>query len=235
MNELTKKISLTRALTIMQKLFPDQYEFYPRSWFIPAQLHQFYEDYYSIVRQYGSRIPWFIAKPDGGAQGENIYLFHTPGELKNTSEPQLIQEYLAEPYLLQDKLKFDLRVYGVIKSINPLSIHIAREGMARFCTMQYRVPSATNSAQTFMHLTNYSLNKQNVDGFVLAKNVFEQGSKRLLSSVFHQMEARGVNTRKVWHDIKLIITKTVLAMVPELILFYENQYNGTMGPSCFHV
>lgn len=35
------------------------------------------------------------------------------------------------------------------------------------------------------------------------------GSKRLLSTVFHQMEARGIKTKRLWHDIKLIIVKTV--------------------------
>jgi hypothetical protein len=40
----------------------------------------------------------------------------------------LIQEYVDDPYLLPDNLKFDFRVYAVIRSINPLSIYIAREG-----------------------------------------------------------------------------------------------------------
>lgn len=80
-------------------------------------------------------MPWFIVKPDEGAQGCGIYLIHSPEQLQNLDQPQLIQEYLAEPYLLQvspylshpilhrlelqDHLKFDLRVYCVIKSLNP--------------------------------------------------------------------------------------------------------------------
>ncbi|PIO55138.1 hypothetical protein TELCIR_23479, partial [Teladorsagia circumcincta] len=46
-------------------------------------------------------------------------------------------EYVADPFLMKDQLKFDFRVYGVIKSINPLSIYVSREGM--FCKfIQFR-------------------------------------------------------------------------------------------------
>lgn len=71
------------------------------------------------------------------------------------------QEYVADPLLMNDKLKFDFRVYGVIKSINPLSIYVAREGMARFCTEKYEKPDSSNFKNLYAHLTNYSLNKAN--------------------------------------------------------------------------
>jgi hypothetical protein len=96
-----------------------------------------------------------------GAQGTNIYLIQTPDQLKEHKEPQIIQEYVAYPYLLNDAKKFDLRVYIVIKSLNPLSVYIYREGMARFCTQRYMQPTEDNRSQPFMHLTNYSLNKNN--------------------------------------------------------------------------
>lgn len=35
--------------------------------------------------------------------------------------------------------------------------------MARFCTTKYEAPTADNLAQTFMHLTNYTLNKNSDD------------------------------------------------------------------------
>lgn len=69
-----------------------------------------------------------------GCQGTGIYLIHTSDQLHSRSDKMLIQEYVDDPYLLPDNLKFDFRVYAVIRSINPLSIYIAREGMARFCS-----------------------------------------------------------------------------------------------------
>lgn len=61
------------------------------------------------------------------------------------------------------------------------------------------------------------------------------GSKRLLSTVFYQMEAHGINTRKIWHSIKLIVVKTIMALIPEIILHYEHSYPDGIGPQCFHV
>lgn len=68
-----------------------------------------------------------------GAQGTGIYLIREPGQIRKPETCQLIQEYIADPYLLNDNLKFDFRVYAVIKSINPLSIYVAREGFNHKC------------------------------------------------------------------------------------------------------
>jgi hypothetical protein len=63
-----------------------------------------------------------------GCQGTGIYLIHSADQLQSKHDKMLIQEYVDDPYLLPDNLKFDFRVYAVIRSINPLSIYIAREG-----------------------------------------------------------------------------------------------------------
>jgi hypothetical protein len=93
--------------------------------------------------------------------------------------------------------------------------NIFLSGMARFCTEKYEKPTGQNFENLFSHLTNYSLNKSN-NSYVHSTTLRDQlkGSKRLLSTVFHQMEARGVRTRRLWHEIKLIIVKTTLAMIP---------------------
>uniref|UniRef100_A0A0R3RK51 TTL domain-containing protein n=1 Tax=Elaeophora elaphi TaxID=1147741 RepID=A0A0R3RK51_9BILA len=167
MSDLSKKISLTRAISSMRRLFPDEYSFYPSSWFIPAQLDAFIKhcdkcsksDNNSNTSFQSSN--WYIVKPDDGAQGTGIYLIQKAEQIRKPEACQLIQEYIADPYLLNDNLKFDFRIYAVIKSINPLSIYVAREGMARFCTEQYATPTSANFDNLYAHLTNYSLNKEN--------------------------------------------------------------------------
>ncbi|CAG9539245.1 unnamed protein product [Cercopithifilaria johnstoni] len=241
MSDLSKKISLTRAISSMRRLFPDEYTFYPLSWFIPAQLDTFIkhcdkcekaEDNSTSFRNSN----WYIVKPDDGAQGTGIYLIQKPDQIRKPETCQLIQQYIADPYLLKDNLKFDFRVYAVIKSINPLSIYVAREGMARFCTEQYATPSSSNFGNLYAHLTNYSLNKEN-NAYIHSLSLRDQikGSKRLLSTVFHQMEARGVKKQQLWHDIKIIIVKTVIAMLPEIILNYEHYFYDTVGLQCFQI
>uniref|UniRef100_A0A915BM83 Tubulin tyrosine ligase n=1 Tax=Parascaris univalens TaxID=6257 RepID=A0A915BM83_PARUN len=167
MTELSKKISLSRAIASMRRLFPDEYEFYPKSWFLPAQLDEFVDYCDSTYLSSGEencgepQSKWFIVKPDDGAQGTGIYLINSSSQLKDTAAKQLIQEYIADPFLMGDGLKFDFRVYAVIKSINPLSLYVAREGMARFCTEKYSEPNTSNFDNLYAHLTNYSLNKAN--------------------------------------------------------------------------
>lgn len=86
--------------------------------------------------------PTFIVKPDGGSQGDGIYLIRDPGELKLVAGSQakqaVVQEYISKPLLI-DKLKFDIRLYVLIKSLEPLEIYIAKEGLTRFCTEPYQV------------------------------------------------------------------------------------------------
>uniref|UniRef100_A0A915PCZ8 Tubulin polyglutamylase TTLL11 n=1 Tax=Setaria digitata TaxID=48799 RepID=A0A915PCZ8_9BILA len=246
MSELSKKTSLTRAILSMRRLFPDEYKFYPSSWFIPAQLDAFMQYWNTNNNNFNNKKgddsislqnnKWYIVKPDDGAQGTGIYLIQRPEQIRKPEACQLIQEYIADPYLLNDNLKFDFRIYVVIKSINPLSIYVAREGMARFCTEEYATPTPSNYDNLYAHLTNYSLNKEN-NSYIHSLSLRDQvkGSKRLLSTVFHQMEARGVKKQQLWHDIKIIVVKTVIAMLPEIILNYEHYFYDTIGPQCFQI
>ncbi|KAK5975900.1 Tubulin-tyrosine ligase domain containing protein [Trichostrongylus colubriformis] len=115
-------------------------------------------------------------------------------------------------------------------------VHLDVSGMVRFCTEKYRKPKPSNFDNLYAHLTNYSLNKGNLS-YIHSLSLMDQinGSKRLLSTVFGQMAKCGLRTKKLWHDIKIIIVKTVLAMLPELMINYEYEFNGTVGPQCFQI
>lgn len=77
-------------------------------------------------------------------------------------EPQVISRYIDNPLLLFGH-KFDLRLYVVITSFDPLRIYIYREGLVRFASEIYDAPSDPASDQAkFSHLTNYSINKNNL-------------------------------------------------------------------------
>lgn len=104
-----------------------------------------------------------ICKPDHESQGWGIYLTHDIESIP-LQEPSVVQEYLNTPYLV-DGLKFDMRLYVLVLSCDPLKIYLHKEGLVRFATQVYE-PISINSDKElmknmFIHLTNYALNKGN--------------------------------------------------------------------------
>lgn len=71
MNGLARKAALTRCLNSLWRLFPDEYNFYPRSWLLPEQRDTFLAEcerrYLAAKQTEGvERAPWYIVKPDDG-------------------------------------------------------------------------------------------------------------------------------------------------------------------------
>lgn len=196
MAETLRKINLTRSLCNLRLLFPEEFDFHPRTWFLPQQYHEFCADIAYDKRNSASRggkkksTPTFIVKPDAGTQGEGIYLIKDPHDyaLSKGNASHVVQEYISNPFLL-DKTKFDLRIYVILFSLNPVSLYLSREGLARFCTVAYREPTNKNINDPYMHLTNYSLNKFS-DTYIHTDR-HTDGSKRTIASVLSQLAKLG--------------------------------------------
>ncbi|XP_049460554.1 tubulin polyglutamylase TTLL11 isoform X1 [Epinephelus fuscoguttatus] len=237
MIEMLRKINLSRAVRTMQELFPEEYDFYPRSWILPEECQQFSTQIRMVKENDATVNPTFIVKPDGGSQGDGIYLIRDPSDLKlmvgSQAKQAVVQEYIQKPLLI-DKLKFDIRLYVLLKSLEPLEIYIAKEGLTRFCTEPYQEPSQKNLSHVFMHLTNYSLNVHS--GNFVHSDSQSTGSKRTLSSVLYRLAAKGVDIKKVWSDIIALVIKTSIAVVPELRVYYQADIPpGKPGPTCFQI
>ncbi|XP_060246029.1 tubulin polyglutamylase TTLL11 isoform X1 [Meriones unguiculatus] len=237
MTEMVRKITLSRALRIMQNLFPEEYNFYPRSWILPDEFQLFVSQVRTVKDGDPTWKPTFIVKPDGGCQGDGIYLIKDPSDTRLTgtlqSRPAVVQEYIRKPLLI-DKLKFDIRLYVLLKSLEPLEIYIAKDGLTRFCTEPYQEPNPHNLHHIFMHLTNYSLNIHS--GKFVHSDCASTGSKRTFSSILCRLSSKGVDIRKVWSDIISLVIKTVIALTPELKVFYQSDIpTGRPGPTCFQI
>ena len=88
-----------------------------------------------------------IVKPDQMSQGKGIYLTHQLDELPLPTQPLtqnqklkqpkfVVQEYLRDPYLI-DGLKFDIRLYVLVLSADPLKLFLYKDGLVRFGTIKY--------------------------------------------------------------------------------------------------
>ena len=62
-------------------------------------------------------------------------------------EHMVCQQYVSKPFLI-DGFKFDLRVYVLVTSCDPLRIFVYEDGLGRFATMKYLDPSANNLVST---------------------------------------------------------------------------------------
>ncbi|XP_036435819.1 tubulin polyglutamylase TTLL11 [Colossoma macropomum] len=237
MIEMLRKINLSRAVRTMQELFPEEYNFYPRSWILPEE-YQLFSTQIRLLKDNDSTLkPTFIVKPDSGSQGDGIYLIRDPADLRVISgspvKQAVVQEYIQKPLLI-DKLKFDIRLYVLVRSLEPLEIYIAKEGLSRFCTEPYQEPCQKNLNHVFMHLTNYSLNIHS--GNFVHSDSCNTGSKRTFSSVLYRLASKGVDIKKVWSDIIALVIKTVIALVPELKVYYQADIPpGKPGPTCFQI
>lgn len=56
----------------------------------------------------------------------------------------------------------------LVESLQPFRVWIFKDGLARLATHKYEPPSASNIADSFTHLCNYSLNVRNEEGFQAA-------------------------------------------------------------------
>jgi tubulin polyglutamylase TTLL4 len=126
------------------------------------QTYLFAYDYDKIktIMQDSKKSDIFILKPVASgtniyaAQGKGIKLVNKKSVLKKM-EHYLLQEYKASPHLI-DGLKYDLRIYVLVTSYDPLKVYVFKEGLCRFATEQY---NNKKIKQRFSHLTNYAVNK----------------------------------------------------------------------------
>lgn len=74
----------------------------------------------------------WIVKPANLSRGRGIYLVDDVNEV-SVDDTSVISRYIANPLLINGH-KFDLRLYVVITSLEPLRIYIYKEGLARFAS-----------------------------------------------------------------------------------------------------
>lgn len=73
----------------------------------------------------------------------------------------VVQKYISRPALHRGH-KYDFRIYVLLLSVvDPLTIFVYREGLVRLASEKYTVAKGNNKAESYVHLTNYSLNKNN--------------------------------------------------------------------------
>lgn len=206
MNQICRKDSLARNMNRMLKLFPQDYNVFPRTWCLPAEsvstcnvvfffffVHSFaandpslppslpprsYSDFQAYARTKKSRS--YICKPDAGCQGRGIFITKSCKDIPQ-EERMICQVYVSkasapfdparsakthtgrtgsssppQPFLI-DGYKFDLRVYVLVTSCDPLGAFVFEEGLVRFCTAKYSEPAHGNVVRNIHPVVSQTL------------------------------------------------------------------------------
>ncbi|CAE7892619.1 pntB [Symbiodinium sp. KB8] len=155
-NHLGRKDLLWRNIRLMQQRFPDgRFDITPQTFLVPSHFK-----FWVAAREGDPKALW-IWKPCNSSCGRGIKLLprnvSAKVQAKLESKNGVIQRYIERPLLING-YKFDLRLYVVVTSFDPLKVYLFHEGLVRLATERYTLSSKTLRRRT-MHLTNYAVNK----------------------------------------------------------------------------
>lgn len=245
--QLCRKRNLARVArhihAITDERGSNEYNFIPRSWVLPRELEELRKHMKSkadVAKQNNEELPAYIIKPGSSCQGRGIYLAQTLEQIE-VQQGYVVQEYIHNPLTILNR-KFDLRIYVLQTSSQPLRLYIYEDGLARFCTKAYEKPSSTNIKTLFSHLTNFSLNKLNKEEFVDTGNTNDGGEGGDDMETTEDQEFNPKNNKwsllqfndyifktfgldrftTMWQNINDIIIKTIMGGLPIMNQAYTN-------------
>uniref|UniRef100_A0A7M4YKR0 Tubulin polyglutamylase TTLL4 n=1 Tax=Anopheles funestus TaxID=62324 RepID=A0A7M4YKR0_ANOFN len=203
--QIGRKDRMWRNLqTQMNRHGKKEFGFMPRTYIIPQDLKMLRQ----LWPRYNQRNCKWIIKPPASARGTGIKVVNRWSQIPKR-KPLIVQRYIERPLLINGS-KFDLRLYVLVTSMNPLRVYMHTDGLARFASVKYSEKSETLNDR-YMHLTNYSINKlsnnysQNEDADAC------QGHKWTIKSLWSYFADQGINVDRLWSALRNLVLRTVLA------------------------
>ncbi|XP_070065066.1 tubulin monoglutamylase TTLL4 isoform X2 [Drosophila virilis] len=188
----------------MKKHSNREFGFMPRTYVIPNDLCALRKRW----PKYAQRNTKWIIKPPASARGAGIRVVNRWGQIPKR-RPLIVQKYIERPLLINGS-KFDLRLYVLVTSVNPLRVFMYHNGLARFASVKYSAKADTLNDRC-MHLTNYSINKFSSN---YSKNEDVNachGHKWTIKSLWTYLANRGVRTDGLWEALRSLVLRTILA------------------------
>jgi hypothetical protein len=206
MDFLCYKSTLFSELNAIRAHFPRLFEFYPHTYLLPDELPEFQREHTFICGRTATSPVWVI-KPKSGCCGRGIHFIQSVQEAEAVASLSVAQ-LLVNPCLLNER-KFDFRFFLLISSLEPFAAFIYREGIARFCTQSYIVPTKANLDHPFSHLTNTAINKMS--------DADPDEFTRPASEVLREVIARYAQAANVWEKICEVSVLTLAGLFPSIL------------------
>ena len=164
-------------------------------------------------------------KPNNAACGRGIRVIHKKSKVSKSLR-QVACKYVHKPHLING-FKYDMRLYVLVTSYDPLRIYIFENGLVRFATAKYSI-SKKSLKKRFIHLTNYSVNKK-AQNYVKSsapkteeeKEDEEEASKWDLNTLKSKLKEMGVNVDEAFKKVKDLCIKTIMSVEPHLASNYN--------------
>ena len=140
------------------------YNFFPLTYNLPMDYSIFLEEFKRCNNNQEKSV--WIMKPIGKSQGKGIFLFNKIPQISQwkssfrynpdnpQAEPYIVQKYIADPLLIGGK-KFDLRIYCLCTSFQPLTLYLYRTGFARFTHHRYDTEDISNTCKIIRKTIHY--------------------------------------------------------------------------------
>ena len=210
---LGRKDGLSRILTEQQRrLGNHDYNFVPQTFTLPGDRSTLERAWSEGTLMGGGA---FIVKPLNSSRGRGIHICNDIDEIEPDAKV-LVQEYIHRPLLLQER-KFDLRIYVLVTSFEPLRAYTYDQGLCRFATQPYAPPSADDVGSRSAHLTNYSINKH--DKTYIANEDAEEdgvGHKWSLAACYRALSEKGIDVAALRKRVDALLAKTLIAAQPHV-------------------
>lgn len=202
--ELTRKDKLYDNIGRSAAIFGDAFSFIPEFFVTPRDSSLLETAMEQSMSDYS-----FIVKPVSSSRGQGIFFASTVQEIPQTDN-LLVSRYLENPLLVNGH-KFDLRIYVAVTSFYPLIVYVYSEGLTRVASEKYC--SELDSKDAFIHLTNYSINKNN-SNFVRNESMASEdlGHKWTLGALLRHLEKKEIDAKMLMLRIEDVIVKTLLSV-----------------------
>ena len=214
--QVGRKDMMWKNLSRMRRVFPE-YNFCPKTYLFPDDFRKFTMD-----REAENYKHMYIMKPSASSCGRGIKVVGCKQEVKR-KPGYVVSQYVSNPHLI-DGFKYDLRIYALVTSFDPLKVYLFKEGLARFATQKY-TNSQKATEKRYIHLTNYSVNKKSED-YVKAGGANkgdaeaageDNASKWNLAQLKQHFDKNGISYAAVMHRIKDVIIKTLISVEPHIV------------------
>ena len=205
--EITRKDKLWINILRMQEKFGKR-SFYitPDTFLLPDEFADFFAEFHQVKNTEGKKSLW-ISKPWASSQGKGIYLVDDINDI-DLDEPWVVSRYIPNPLLINGH-KFDLRIYVLVTSFDPLRVYVFKEGLTRFATEEYT--TSTSKKNKYIHLTNYSINKKNINWRTNEDTERDDfGFKWSITALWKHLEQIGIDMNLLWSKIYDVILKALI-------------------------